>query len=165
MALTLRDITNRMVSAYRKADYSPAPVRNVEVDGWRGMKAILFTAEVIGSEGDTYHTAVEFFQVDYSNVQKPGWIPVETEDGVVYAEPPTMTYNNCALKCSCPDFRHRFEKELFDVGSLIGNWRRYKRAATATRVMPPVNPRNIPGYCRHLWSLIQALVNSRVVRD
>ena len=26
---------------------------------------------------------------------------------------------------NCPDFRMRFEKELFDDNSLIGNWRRY----------------------------------------
>jgi len=317
MALTLRDIANRMLSAYRKADYSLVGVHNVEVDAWVGTKAILFTADVDSSEGGTYDVGVEFFQVVFSNGPKPGWIPVESEDGVIYAEPPSMTYSNCALKCACftgdtlipladgysvpikdlvgreeffvysydldkkqitigrghsccltrenaqvltvpldnktvitctpdhlflmkdgrykkaedlvpgdsllplyrdlaesgkacgkvagfplpkdepadvycftvdkyenfavdvdrgaslssgvfvhncPDFRYRFEKPLYDVGSLIGNWRRYRRRVGATRTMPPVNPRQIPGYCKHVYSLVQALVNSRMVK-
>jgi len=145
MAITLRDITNRMISAYRKADYAPAGVHNVEIDSWRGTKALLFTADVDGSKGGTYDVGVEFFQVNFSDEQKPGWIPVESEGGTIYAEVPTMSYNNCALKCSCPDFQYRFEKELYDVGSTIGNWRRYKKVVGSTR--GPVNPKGIPGFC------------------
>lgn len=55
---------------------------------------------------------------------------------------------------NCSDFTFTWEKELFDVGSLIGRWRPYQRK---TVTYPPRNPLHVPGVCKHLWSLITQL--------
>lgn len=60
---------------------------------------------------------------------------------------------------NCRDFRYRFEKELYDIKSMVGNWRRY-HFPHGHRVRPPVNPEEIPGFCKHLYSFTQTLLNS-----
>jgi len=56
---------------------------------------------------------------------------------------------------NCPDFRFRFEKELYDVGGIIGNWNRYKKVPGSNR--GPVNPDHRLGYCKHVYSLLKSL--------
>ena len=55
---------------------------------------------------------------------------------------------------NCQDFTYTWEKQLFDAGSLIGRWRPYQRKTT---YMPPRNPQDVPGFCKHVWTLIRQL--------
>ena len=49
----------------------------------------------------------------------------------VWFYPPTFDKNPVQLKCSCQDFRHRFETQLSKFGGIIGAPRKYKRLTPA----------------------------------
>lgn len=63
--------------------------------------------------------------------------------------------------CNGPDFRFRFEYALSKVGSLIGPFRKYKKVPGSTR--PPVNPDDIPGYDKHIRTLVNALLQAKMI--
>lgn len=56
------------------------------------------------------------------------------------------------LRCSCPDYRHSFSWENYDVKSLQGKRIPYNRVPGSNR--PPRNPDHIPGICKHLRAVI-----------
>lgn len=60
------------------------------------------------------------------------------------------------VRCSCPDFRHTFSWEDYDVNSLKG--RKLSYLSSGTRA--PRNPDSIPGICKHLGSLINVIQKS-----
>jgi hypothetical protein len=65
------------------------------------------------------------------------------------------------VRCDCPDFRWRFawyndkQKALYGVRPPP-----YKRKTDR----PPVNPRQLPGMCKHLFSMVKILGSRGVVK-
>ena len=64
---------------------------------------------------------------------------------------------------NCPDFRHRFEKQLFDEKGLVGTFRRYTPVPGSNR--GPVNPKDLLGYCKHINSFLRAMDRSGFFED
>lgn len=63
--------------------------------------------------------------------------------------------------CSGRDFRFRWEYALSLVKSLVGPFRKYKKVSGSTR--PPVNPDDIPGYCKHIRTVVNSLLQAKMV--
>lgn len=154
-----------------------------------GLKAVTFSGNIKSETDptDMYRNTIQFFDVEYSDKDFSSAIKVKTEkdmvlpDGIkegttMFMRVPTVRGNGVRMKCSCPDFRFFFEKQLFDKNGLIGNWRRYKRKTPPT-VRPanpknpnPVghdfkNPDNYLGMCKHLYSLLVYLKNEGLVKE
>jgi hypothetical protein len=94
----------------------------------------------------------------------------------VWFYPPTFDKNPVQMKCSCQDFRHRFETQLSKFGGIIGAPRKYKRLTDAWPVGRPYANHADPtdgsakiaiqtasgretmssklGYCKHIHSLL-----------
>jgi hypothetical protein len=68
--------------------------------------------------------------------------------------------NDVYVRCECQDFYWRFNWYNADDKSLYGR-RRAPYEPTGTR--PPVNPDEVPGFCKHLLKLIKALEQSGLV--
>jgi len=162
---TFREITDEMKKLRDPSIYANYQVRTFVTQASPGTKQVMYKGTVQGEEME-YPVYVQFRQVEFSDEEKEGFVPYETKDRegnpiMKYYKIPELDHNNVALKCQCSDFRFFWEFPLYRVGSLIGSFRRYVRKTT-TR--PPKNPDNIVGYCKHLFSLIQALKASNLVK-
>ncbi len=106
-----------------------------------------------------YRVAIQFFEVKFSDKKSKFFSEIVTVGGKVkFREVPNVKSNSVKLKCSCPDFRFRFEKELFDHKGLIGRFQKY------TRKTPPppeghafANPDELMGYCKHIHIFLKRL--------
>jgi hypothetical protein len=104
----------------------------------------------------SYLVYVYFQGVDYKEERDAKHkFPVDVLGKLYWYSPIDINTSTVRVKCSDPDFRYRFEKELYDVGALIGNWRRYKPVPNSGR--PPANPQERLGFCKHIWSLLNLL--------
>ncbi len=62
------------------------------------------------------------------------------------------------VRCTCPDFRHRFAYSDKDVHSLVGRPIPYTPVGGGA----PVNPDNIPGHCKHLHAALEFLAQDEI---
>jgi hypothetical protein len=123
MAVTLEGVLHDM-SFFRDATKLDPTIRilSLKVDGWVGVKQLVFRAQMQGKSQTSYLTYIMFNQVDFQEEKDDTHdIPVDVDGKVFYAAAPDLRKNTIRLKCSCADFRFRFAKELYDVGALIGN--------------------------------------------
>jgi len=91
----------------------------------KGTNSIRYKGIVQG-RSDKYVVQANFFDVEYSDNQTVlHTMPCRINRKLYWHKQVTFRDNPVKLKSSDPDFRFRFEKELFDKKALIGNWRRY----------------------------------------
>lgn len=136
-------------------DYPKLKIKNIESKASPGIKSLMFKSIVLG-ETDDYVTYIQFFKVDYSDTKdKDFLVPAKVEGRLKYYKKPGVSSNPVFLKCSCPDFRFKWEKSLYDNQGLLGNFRRYTKVSGSTR--PPANPDNLMGVCKHLWNFLGSL--------
>lgn len=119
------------------------------------------TSEIKSSDGPGMWTQeIVFLSPLISERQTAGTMamPVKTGggrmlDGEYWFLSPLPVITPIKCRCSCPDFRHTFSWEDFDVNSLSG--RRLQYLKTGNR--PERNPDHHAGICKHLGSLIHLL--------
>lgn len=133
---------------------------------------ILFEGSVKGTR-KSYVVAVEINGVDFK--KSPSEIDPEDEDDyvkdlstgkAVYHNIPT-TENPMRVSCSCDDFGFRWSYPLFKKKSLIGGYREYKRRTPPPEKggRPYVNPDDVVGVCKHLYSFLWVLINKKEIKD
>lgn len=128
-------------------------------------KSVSYKA-VVSGETNNYQINIQFFKVKYAEGKKEGYSPVDAEGEKLYYKIPTIRSNPVHIKCSCPDFRFRFEKELYDAGGLVGNWRRYTRKTPPPpKGYPYANPQHLLGFCKHVWSALDHLKSKGLVKE
>ncbi|MHA2202615.1 MAG: hypothetical protein ACW991_02890 [Candidatus Hodarchaeales archaeon] len=130
-----------------------------------GISSVMHKGVVHG-ETNNYMVHVQFFKVKFSKEKKKDYEPVNVDGTLWYYKVPTIRSNPAKLKCSGPDFRFRFEKELSDEKGLIGNWRRYVRKTPPPPVgRPYANPDHYLGFCKHTYSLLKYLKNAGFLKE
>lgn len=174
MAVKLADLKNAMAKAKkhpfgalpRKADtYPKMGIQKLETLPAPGINSLIYKAQIKSqSTSEIYMTSVQFFGMEFSPEKKPNWIPVEFNGKPLYYAKPSVSKNEVKLYCQCQDYRFRFEKPNFDRKGQIGNYRRYTRKTPPPPAgYPYANPQNVPGYCKHVHSLLMALNRSQLV--
>lgn len=139
-------------------------VLGLRIEGWVGTKNLLFRAIMKGKSASSYITMIMFNGIEFvEKKDKDHTLPVAIDGKMYYAQVPDLWKNTIRFKDTCPDFRFRFEKELYDVGAMIGNWRRYTKVPGSTR--GPVNPDNRLGYCKHIFSLLTQLKRMGYIKE
>ena len=166
MPVYLKDVKRELRKFGRQAGKYPTyRVSKLTPFGSEITKSVSYKVVVHG-ETNNYQVNVQFFKVFYSGDKKPNYLPVNAEGEKVYYRVPTTRSNPVHLKCSCPDFRFRFEKELFDAGGLVGNWRRYTRKTPPPPAgYPYANPEHYLGFCKHIWSALDHLKSKGLVKE
>ncbi len=137
-------------------------VLELKITPFAGVKTILFNA-VVESSGqspntpDSYKTVMSFSKVEFVDKNKRGSIaPKVTYKGTDYFfKKLSMDKNDVLVRCGCPDFYWRFSDQLQSKKALVRIPKFPKKIIKGVR--PPVNPKDIPGICRHLYSLISHL--------
>ena len=157
-------------------DYPKLQVMGFEQVNIVGMKSIEYRATVKSETGVenketgaalSYSVTVRFLKILFSNdMSADADIMVQNSDGDnIYHGLPHVKDNPVMLKCSCPDFRHRFEWELHDQKALIGAPRKYKRATKIWPIGAPyANSTHKIGVCKHIHSMIQYLKSKKLIR-
>lgn len=169
MALKLHQILSQMDTfrtskgAPRNRElYSELPIKSISAMGWAGIYSILYRCQ-IQSEFQTsektdqpkqYLTYVQFYDLKVEKKKTTATpTPINIQGDTYWFSIPTFE-SRVSMSCMCQDFTFTWEKELFDVGSLIGRWRPYQRK---TQTYPPRNPKHVPGVCKHIWTLMRQL--------
>lgn len=168
MPLYLKDV-KRELRQFRKGAPTKYPIYRVTsltTVGSEVTKSVSHKA-VVSGETNNYQLNVQFFKVFYSDTKKDdNYLPVQADGERAFFRVPTVRNNPVHIKCSCPDFRFRFEKQLYDAGGLVGNWRRYTRLTPPPPVgYPYANPDNYLGFCKHVWSLLDHLKAKGLIKE
>jgi hypothetical protein len=164
---TFIEITNQMKKLRDPGRYPVYATRTFETQASPGIKAVMYKGTIQGEESE-YPVYIQFRNVEFTKEEKPGTIPLKTTDKTGSSEMsfyviPELNKNLVSLKCMCTDFRFMWEFPLYKAKSLIGQFRRYVRGPG---VVPrgPKNPEMILGACKHIFSFVQALQNSKLVK-
>lgn len=166
MPIYLKDVKAELRKFGRTASkYPQYRVSKLQSRASNITKSVSYKAIVRG-ETDNYMVHVQFFNVIFSKDKKPDYVPVKVDDELWYYRVPTIRSNPVHIKCSDPDFRFRFEKELYDNSGLVGNWRRYTRKTPPPPAgRPYVNPEHWMGFCKHIWSFLLYLQNAGLLKE
>jgi hypothetical protein len=131
----------------------------------KGVKTVYYTGDVMSQQGSSdYMIQLVFGLINTSDEEVKGYLPFTMDDGTVtYYEVPSLKDSPVRMRCSCSDFRFRFMYPNSLKKALFGKVRRYTRVQNSNR--PPVNPDNIPGYCKHIHNFTAALLTRGFVRN
>lgn len=114
------------------------------------------------SGGSKYDTIIVFSDVVYDDTDESNNITFTGSDNNEYhIQPINLNNSNVKVNCSCLDFRWRFALWNSKDGSLHGDPPGPYQKKTDR---PPVNPKRIPGICKHLMKSVITLKQSKIVK-
>lgn len=130
------------------ADYG-ARISNLDLRYDKGVRTLTFYGEVRSSSRPIGYTVM----VTFKNVE-PTQNLTDEEIQQGFQPKPSLGKNEVLVRCSCTSYRFRFDKA-----------NRSHRAGTGARFAAyhrktdraPNNPRNLPGFCKHLLEFITYL--------
>lgn len=110
----------------------------------------------------TYNCVIEFSNIEYEVEDTPANISFQAADGEEYhIKPINLANNNAKVSCNCLDFYYRFSSRNNNNNSLYGQ---PPPPYIKKTDRPSVNPRNVPGVCKHILATTQELRDQGVVR-
>jgi hypothetical protein len=140
-------------------------VHSIEAKASFGIKSVTYKGVADGSKGSEYAVAIQFFFKDpLSREPVKGYVKADDKkQGEFYH--PVVDFSNTPVKvrCSGPNFRHRFETPLKAKKALAApKARTYKKVPGSKR--PPVNPKGAMGMCKHLTNFVSILQQNGVIK-
>ena len=123
----------------------------------------LLCESLASNQGRNYNPEILFDGVVYEEEDEPANITFVATDGEEYhIQPIMLAQNNARVRCTCLDFHYRFTHTDAKADALYGNVPPPYQRRTETR--PPANPMGVPGFCKHLFKLVDRLQQDRIVR-
>lgn len=105
------------------------------------------------SNGHEYHQAIQFNNVVFEKDDSPTNITIQDNTGVDFHIQPIKLNNiNVKVRCNCLDFYYRFATWNFGDKSIVGP---KPKPYIKTTNRPPVNPDQVPGFCKHLIRVVE----------
>ncbi len=156
---TINDLYSSAVDAFprttlRQHAVDPIRIAQLSIVPYKGMKTIYFKG-LAQNEERQYDPVIVFKKVKYDS---PNSIKIVADDGLTYQlEQLSPAINEVNLRCNCKDFYWRFNYYNFLDHSLHGKKR------TKYEGNYPANPKELPGMCKHLMSLVRALTDSGIM--
>ena len=163
---TLADLYQSAVDAFpgtTKRQHATEPVRIVDLT-WTPFLGVrtLFVKGRSQNEGREYGPMILFKGVQYHDAARPGLVEITASDGRDYVfEKLRPGGTEVLVRCGCPDFVWRFNYYDHLDRSLYGSKRRKYESAGG----PAANPLGLPGMCKHLMKLAQALDHAGIMED
>ena len=159
---TVNDLYNSTVDAFPKTTLrqhaiDPIRITQFSVVPYKGFKSIYFKG-LAQNEGREYHPIVLFKDVSFYNEREPNTIQIMADDGRAYNfEVLSPARNDVLLRCECKDFYWRFNYYDHLDHSLHG--RKRKKYEGNYRI----NPKELPGMCKHLIKFLEALRDAGIL--
>ena len=139
----------------------PVQVQELKLVPYTQTNDLLVNVRV-QSDGHRYDPRILILDVAYEDEDTPTNVTFTGSDGETYnVAPISMKQHDVKVSCTCLDFYYRFAVWNNNANSLYGNPPPLYRRKTETR--PPVNPRRVPGICKHIIKSVQALRDARLV--
>lgn len=116
-----------------------------------GVKSTKFSASVKSkTSNQSYTTIIDFYDIDVSE-QPPK---------------PSLSTNPCRVRCSCRAFYFWFSYANKINSALSGrDFVPYVPVKNPKRIVPPRNPKNVPGVCKHIAALVKGLKHAGEVEE
>ena len=175
---SLLDSTQKFAS-WRGPGYSNAEGLTLEETvPYRGMGTIVFHWRVKPSplkrnkdgsiakgakKPSFYDVYIEFQKIKFADegsdeIQTDGtWAKIDYRGEEFYYRKPEVDVNPVRIKCTCFDFRFRFEEPDYKAGLLYGGtYHRYVRKTPSPEKggRPYANPEKMVGFCKHVYACI-----------
>jgi hypothetical protein len=149
-------------TAARQNATNPVQVSNVKYVAYQPNGILKVQAEA-SSNGHKYQPTILFQNVDYTGEGVPGSTTFRGTGGEHHIEPIDLNHSTVKVRCTCLDFYHRFSQHNQNDGSLAGSpMPPYQKKPGSNR--PPVNPKRVPGVCKHLIKMVQMLRQLKIVK-
>lgn len=165
---SLNDLFNSTVAAFpnttkRQHAVGPVVIAEIRWTPYLGMRT-LFVRGLAQSGDKEYNPIIVFKGVQYHpQKDQENRVEIVASDGNHYVfEKLSYANNDVLVRCDCKDFYWRFNYFDHLDDSLYGR----KRAAYTALVNPgSANPLEMPGMCKHLMKLAQALDHANALED
>ncbi len=147
-------------SKKRQWAIDPVNILTMELIPARESQTLMIQSDV-NSDGKIYNQKIQFRPVifedsdQYNNASFVG--PDKDEYHIIPIE---LNRATVKVHCTCLDFYWRFASTDYTVDALDGT---PPPPYNATGRRPPVNPRGVPGVCKHLLKVVNQLKVSGVV--
>lgn len=150
-------------------DYANLKVSKLTSKAVPRLKWVTYTGLVTSqTTAVKYKVSVQFNDMQFKDVESKQFSlssPTRTSDKL-YHRKPTAQKNQVRIKCSCQDFRHRFETQLAIFNALIGGPRSYTRVTRPWPIgYPSVNSTDKIGFCKHVSSILNHLKAKNIVKE
>ncbi len=156
---SLNDLYTSTVKAYpattlRQHAIDPIRIAKLSIVPLKGMKSVYFSG-LAQNENREYSPIILFKEVKFDHVNS---IHVNADDGYTYHfKQLSPRENNIVVKCNCKDFYWRFNHYNYLDHSLYGRDRKAYEGKYA------INPKEMPGMCKHLIALAKSLRDSEIL--
>lgn len=147
----------------RKNQYPVGKVGAVDFKFVPRNKQLYVSAQARPSEGvgSPYLVSLVFSGINWSDTPSPEFpLKVGTAHGIIYIEKLDCKKHSIQVRCSCPDDYFMWQYHNKQKKALLGPFKPYIRKTT-TR--PPVNPRQLPGLCKHSLGLVKVLMQNNLL--
>lgn len=144
-------------------DYPDPVIKFLEVRVFPENYQVVFRSQIDSMSGPhMYEAIVMFSRLALKDTKEKGYVPVQDiKTRQTYYIVPATFNTPINIKCSCTDFRHTWETDLYKKGALVGKPRKYKRKTT---YWPERNPKHVLGFCKHINAVLQVLLKSGTLR-
>lgn len=159
---SLDDLFSSSIRAFpnttmRQHAVDPIVIETIRWTPFVGMKT-LFIKGHARNEDRHYDTIILFKGVDYTNEQ----VKIKASDGNFYKFAKLSLENTDVLvRCSCPDFKWRFNYYDHLDKSLYGVKRSKHEGVSGIAA----NPKQMPGMCKHLMATTRVLSAANIFVD
>lgn len=137
-------------------------IRQLKLTPYKNTTDLLSTAQA-NSEGNTYDPKILFLRVEYEDEDNNENVTFTASDGDSYnMRPISLKKSNVKVSCTCMDFYWRFAVHNNNADSLYGDVPPPYQKKTDR---PPVNPKKVPGICKHLIKTIKSLRDAGLITD
>lgn len=161
------NLRNNIIRAFPKTTKRQHATQSVQITELKytpyiGTKSILIRA-LATNFGKEYNEYIMFTPISFEDEGTNNNITfIATNKKEYYIQPIRLSKINANVRCTCLDFRFRFALWNADDKSLFGSQPGpYKRK---TKNRPPVNPKRVPGLCKHLLKTIETLRQANLVK-
>jgi len=163
--LTFPELYKSTVNAFPSTTKRQHAIDTIEISDltWIPYKGVrtLFVKGLAQNENKEYKTIVLFKNVKYHENKMPSLVSISTDAGHVFMERMQLEKNDILLRCTCPDFKWRFNYFDHVDKSLYGR----KRAKYEAKFNPgSANPQEMPGMCKHLIKMMKTLIESGLIK-
>jgi len=136
-------------------------IENLNYTPFVGVKTLFVKFNVINEENkNQYKPMILFKNVNYAEKMQENFKQIFDITGKKYFIERLSLNKDVVLRCNCPDFRWRFAYYDHLDKSLYGN---KPPKYESKGILPPVNPKKMPGICKHLMASFMHMVDNNIL--
>ena len=115
------------------------------------------------SNGNAHKQALEIQNVNFQPVNSGSNVKIKDSSNVEHAVTPAkLNTSNVSVFCDCEDYQMRFA--AFNIQNNCHLGPPPARYVRKTTTRPPVNPLQVPGFCKHLICITQELQRLKILQ-